>query len=185
MSRPSCKKAILAAAESIVIESGAAHLTLDAVAERCGISKGGLIYHFPTKESLLQGMIGRLEEKIDTIRENVRKKFPDGDKANELAVDISMMRGLSREDYRLSAALLAVIAFQPELMNPFRAQHHKRFEDMISNRSFTRSSILFFAAMGLHFHQLLNISIVDNEQRTQIFDELLRLAESNEKIVKD
>lgn len=182
MARPSCKKQILDAAESIVIDSGAAHLTLDAVAERCGISKGGLIYHFPTKEALLTGMIARLEEKIDVIREGIRRQDGDGT-TNELAVDIRMMRELSPEDYRLSAALLAVIAYQPDLMDPFREQHHKRFwDDLISSRSFTRSSILFFAAMGLHFHQLLNISIVDNEQRREIFDELLRLAESKENI---
>jgi AcrR family transcriptional regulator len=33
------------------------HLTLDLTAEVAGISKGGLLYHFPHKEALIQGMI--------------------------------------------------------------------------------------------------------------------------------
>ena len=41
MVRESSKDAILDAAEAIVREQGAAHLTLDAAAERAGLSKGG------------------------------------------------------------------------------------------------------------------------------------------------
>ncbi|MCE5231123.1 hypothetical protein LLG95_16225 [bacterium] len=93
------------------------------------------------------------------------------------------MRDLSPDDYRLSAALLAVIANQPELMHPFRDQHYKRFwETLVPVNSFKRSSVLLFAAMGLHFHELLHISIVSGDQRREIFDELLRLADSKKEI---
>ena len=69
MSRPNSKDIILDAAEAIVCESGAAHMTLDAVAERAKVSKGGLIYNFPTKEALLQAMIGRLIDGFEDQRE--------------------------------------------------------------------------------------------------------------------
>ena len=45
-----CRQAILEAAERVVTEAGAAHLTLDAVAGKAGVSKGGLLYHFPSKK---------------------------------------------------------------------------------------------------------------------------------------
>jgi AcrR family transcriptional regulator len=38
---------ILDAAERVILESGGRNFTLDAVAERAGISKGGLVYSFP------------------------------------------------------------------------------------------------------------------------------------------
>src|ERR1700692_1829110 len=41
---------ILDAAERVILESGGRNFTLDAVAERAGISKGGLVYSFPTKD---------------------------------------------------------------------------------------------------------------------------------------
>ena len=58
---------ILEAAERIVTEMGAAHLRLGLVADLAAVSKGGLLYHFDSKESLLgalaerylQGEIGR------------------------------------------------------------------------------------------------------------------------------
>ncbi|MDI9560109.1 MAG: helix-turn-helix domain-containing protein, partial [Pseudomonadota bacterium] len=40
---------IVRAAESVVVEAGASHMTLDAVATKAGVSKGGLLHHFPTK----------------------------------------------------------------------------------------------------------------------------------------
>ena len=49
----SARERILEAAERVITEVGAAHLTLDAVAQAAGVSKGGLLYHFPSKESLL------------------------------------------------------------------------------------------------------------------------------------
>jgi hypothetical protein len=35
---------------------------------------------------------------------------------------------------------------------------------------------LYFAALGLHFHDLLNLSLIDNKKMKLVFEELLRLA---------
>ncbi len=173
MARPNSKEAILDAAEAIVIESGAAHMTLDAVAERTGISKGGLIYNFPSKEALLAGMIGRMIERFDRVRDKIRQES----NANDLAVEIRMLRGKTADDHRLSAALLAVTANQPELLTAMRCQLRDRFFNKITAEGdFMRSSILFFAALGLHFHDLLHLSFLDDSQREALYAELLRLA---------
>jgi AcrR family transcriptional regulator len=46
--------------EDILIEHGPASVTLEAVAARAGVSKGGLLYHFGSKEELLVGLIERV-----------------------------------------------------------------------------------------------------------------------------
>lgn len=48
---------LLAAAQTVVQRDGAHALTLDAVAKEAGLSKGGLLYHFPSKDALIQGLI--------------------------------------------------------------------------------------------------------------------------------
>ena len=53
------RERILEAAERVVAEIGAARLTLDVVAQAAGVSKGGLLYHFPSKESLLGALAQR------------------------------------------------------------------------------------------------------------------------------
>ncbi|NQU44746.1 TetR family transcriptional regulator [bacterium] len=176
MSRPSSKEAILDAAEAVVIESGASHMTLDAVAERSGISKGGLIYHFPTKESLLEGMIDRLSEQFEHLREKAREELHQ-DTPSELMVEIRMLQGKASQNPRLSAALLAVTANQPELISAMRQNMRERFFDvLVPEEDFLASSILFFAAVGLHFHDLLSLSLLDQKQKTRVYEELLRLA---------
>ena len=50
---------ILNAAEFVVVRDGAAHLTLDAVAEQAGISKASVIYDYKSKQALIQAVIER------------------------------------------------------------------------------------------------------------------------------
>jgi AcrR family transcriptional regulator len=55
----SVRNRILQAAERVVTEVGAARLTLDLVAQEADVSKGGLLYHFPSKEALLGALAQR------------------------------------------------------------------------------------------------------------------------------
>ena len=54
--RPTSRMKILAAAADVARESGPGSLSLDAVAGRGGASKGGLLYNFPSKAKLMQGL---------------------------------------------------------------------------------------------------------------------------------
>jgi len=68
------RDAILEAAASLVHEHGASALTLDATCARAGLSKGGLLYHFRSKEELIQGMMERhLDGILATIEAEMRK----------------------------------------------------------------------------------------------------------------
>lgn len=51
---------ILDALEDVLAEFGHGGATLEAVAARAGVSKGGLLYHFGTKEALYSGLLDRL-----------------------------------------------------------------------------------------------------------------------------
>ncbi|MBE1534631.1 TetR/AcrR family transcriptional regulator [Actinomadura algeriensis] len=61
------KNALLDAAESVLSEHGTQALTLNAVADRAGVSKGGLLYHFPSKEALVKAMVARVIEEFDVL----------------------------------------------------------------------------------------------------------------------
>jgi AcrR family transcriptional regulator len=62
---PPTRDRILDAFQHLVIESGERAATLDAVAQRAGVSKGGLLYHFGSKEALIEGLTHRLGELVD------------------------------------------------------------------------------------------------------------------------
>jgi AcrR family transcriptional regulator len=180
MARPSCKEALLDAAEEVVVESGAGHMTLDAVAERSGVSKGGLMYHFPTKDALLTAMMQRMMDVLDEYREKARATLSGKDKENHLLVEILSGQLMSGKFTRLSAALLAVGANRPELAKPFRQKHGERLQkEIVAGKPFERASILFLADLGLHFLEIFNFSFFDEGQRDRIFKELARLAASD------
>ncbi|MFI6323986.1 TetR/AcrR family transcriptional regulator [Nonomuraea sp. NPDC050556] len=58
---------LLDAAESVLCDQGSDSLTLAAVADRAGVSKGGLLYHFNSKEALIKGMVERLIHDFDDL----------------------------------------------------------------------------------------------------------------------
>ncbi|SCX47408.1 transcriptional regulator, TetR family [Klenkia marina] len=72
MARPSNRDRVLDAYEALLVDGAGATVTLDAVAEAAAVSKGGLLYHFPSKEALVDGLAGRLRERaaadVDRLR---------------------------------------------------------------------------------------------------------------------
>ncbi|WP_432510230.1 TetR/AcrR family transcriptional regulator [Kineococcus sp. SYSU DK001] len=47
---------------ALVVSTGARSATLEAVAARAGVSKGGLLYHFASKDALVDGLLGRFAQ---------------------------------------------------------------------------------------------------------------------------
>ncbi len=58
----STRDRILDAYRDLLLAHGGVGVSLEAVAARAGISKGGLLYHFPAKSALLIGLTTRLRE---------------------------------------------------------------------------------------------------------------------------
>jgi AcrR family transcriptional regulator len=55
--RPSSRTEIIEAALRVVDAEGDVDITYDSVAKETGLSKAGLMYHFPTKEALMVGVM--------------------------------------------------------------------------------------------------------------------------------
>jgi len=68
----STRDRLLDAFERLLIEGGERSATLDAVAATAAVSKGGLLYHFGSKETLIAGQLARLAEFAATDSDNIR-----------------------------------------------------------------------------------------------------------------
>ncbi|MDN5825332.1 MAG: TetR/AcrR family transcriptional regulator, partial [Micrococcaceae bacterium] len=61
MSRPpTAREKILDAYAALLRSDGERAATMDATAALAGVSKGGLLYHFPSKDALAEAVIERL-----------------------------------------------------------------------------------------------------------------------------
>ncbi|MCU1681643.1 MAG: hypothetical protein JWQ81_2382 [Amycolatopsis sp.] len=77
MPKPSAREKVMDAYEELLIEQGPGAVTLEAVAARAGVSKGGLLYHFGSKDALVEGLIERIGQLGVADREAARNA-PEG-----------------------------------------------------------------------------------------------------------
>lgn len=69
---PAARAKVLHAFASLLVENGERAATIEAVAERAGVSKGGLLYHFGSRDALVEGLMEHLHELTDADVEAMR-----------------------------------------------------------------------------------------------------------------
>ena len=176
MVRPSCKDSMLDAAEVLLTEQGAWRLTLDSVAERAQVSKGGLLYHFPTKDALLQALVDRLLEKGREKRQARREAYGDGVEAL-LKADVEGLLLDEERNPQLCAALVAALANCPNLKAPILDFHKQRIADLETmDVDQDEATILLLAADGLMLMESLNVSPFSEDQRHALVNAMLAMA---------
>jgi AcrR family transcriptional regulator len=78
---------ILDEAVKVIASSGYAAATNAAVAEAAGITRGAMLYHFPTREDLLEGVIGYLQLERAELFRRAAEDLPPGADVTEHAID--------------------------------------------------------------------------------------------------
>ena len=163
---------ILAAAREVTARHGAGKLTIDAVAREIGMSKGGVLYNFPSKQALLSALLQDLIEEhlvkmseIDQGKPNatLRGRLHSLAAANDLKADLSM-------------AILAAAAESPELLNPLRHMVESDQQKVTSQSTDPIGAHVILAALdGLRFQHLMRMPPYDTKTRDAIQDRLERM----------
>jgi AcrR family transcriptional regulator len=110
---------ILDAAEAVILESVGRSFTLDAVAERAGISKGGLVYSFETKDDLVYAA---LEREMARFQEVVRRRVGGGPIGPMELVLAHIEEALEEDDAatQMAAFLVTALVHAPDMLEPVR-----------------------------------------------------------------
>jgi len=168
---------LLDAAENIVLRDGVAHLTLDAVAAETGMSKGGVLYHFPSKDALIRGMIRRLHEEFDaevrrliaedpcpagrTVRAVLNANFPPEPSARTARID------------RIAAGLLAAVATNRDLLQDMKEYTQRMEQEMMSDGLDPVTAIVIhMAADGIWMSSLFGMAHPCGQMRELVIDRL-------------
>ncbi|MCU0987494.1 MAG: TetR/AcrR family transcriptional regulator [Acetobacteraceae bacterium] len=152
---------LLNAAETIVAERGVGALTLDAVAAAAGISKGGLLHHYRSKEALLTAIVTRMATEMRGVFDALHAaEAPGPGRAVRAAIAWAFHKPAEREarDLRIAAALLAAHAHDPALIDPIRAEH-ARIRGMMAEDGLPigRAMLLMTAADGLFLAKVFSL----------------------------
>jgi AcrR family transcriptional regulator len=170
---------ILAAAEDVVLSDGVARLTLEKAAARAGVSKGGVLYHFPSRSALVAAMVGRLADSFDAALAGHLARLDASPGAYARAyVEESFAEPAGEQDERgerLGAAVLAAMASEPELLDPLREAFGRwQAEIERDTADAVAGTIARLAADGLWLSELFGLAPLDPDLRRRVRDELLR-----------
>ncbi len=164
---PDARERILNAAEARLLAGGPTRLVLDAIAADAGISKGGLLYHFASKEALVAGLCERMLERFD--RELEALSDADDGRAGAwtrvyLASTVTEEGKPADNSAQLMAGILATLGRDSAHLETVRehfARWHERLEADGIDR--TTATIVRLAADGLWLSALLGLTRLDSE----------------------
>jgi squalene-hopene/tetraprenyl-beta-curcumene cyclase len=158
---------ILDTTQRLIASEGLQALTLDRVARDAGLSKGGLLYHFSSKEQLIEALVNRVILRLE---------------AETARVSGTGLRALieSRLDGNrdVLTVLIAGLVTNPALLDRLREQYQARLR--IIEQSAEPAMIAHLAAEGLGFCEQLGLIHLSPQMRASIVDQIINLTERTE-----
>lgn len=141
-----------------MLRDGAERVTLAAVAAEAGVSKGGLLYHFGSKQALVAGLVDRLVGRFDEAMSGCGEQ-PGAATRAYLAnsVDTTPPGG-----WQTAAAMLAALLMDPASLAPLR-ERYTRWQRRLENDGIDPAvaTVVRFVADGWWQAQLLDLAPPD------------------------
>ncbi|MBL6966161.1 MAG: TetR family transcriptional regulator [Anaerolineales bacterium] len=171
------RQKIFKACSRILQREGLANLTLETVADEAGLSKGGLLYHFPTKTALVEGLFeyhnNEFEERLQELAER------EGDKPGawlRAYAKASIEQMSDPDNVSLYASLFAAeerYASAHRLMRDKYFAWQKRIDACRLDSDW--AMLVRFAVDGLWFAEMHRYAPPDIERRDRIVAMILDL----------
>ncbi|MEN0654255.1 TetR/AcrR family transcriptional regulator [Hyphobacterium sp. WM6] len=175
--KPDTRSAILDATETVIVRDGARRTTIDAVVAESGFSKGGVLYHFPSKSALLQGLVQRLVGEFEADLDRAATEAASHGEPVERRI-LSILMETSERKKRIAGALLGVTAEEPDLIIPARELKARIEKSLLKRaRDPLLARIVMLAIDGMSYREMLGFGPLTPADRDQVRDRLLSLTE--------
>ncbi|MFT5683795.1 MAG: AcrR family transcriptional regulator [Myxococcota bacterium] len=161
------RRGLLDAAERLVDQHGAARLTLAGVAKEAGVSKGGLLYHFGTKDELIAAMLDRRFARFDDNRASkvASDANPTGREARAY-----LLATAEEKDPEAAAGLLAAVANNLDLLRPLQERYAVWQQALSEDEGLSaeQATVVRLIADGLWLSELMGFAPPDDDLRERI-----------------
>lgn len=174
MKKESAKAKLLESAKKILKEEGYEKFTLDSLAKRTGVSKGGVLYHFPTKEMLIQEIIQNL---IIRFENRLNSENNETDSSSwTLRYFQATLDDLEDSDLQ-SSGIIAALASNPHLLLPL-VEKYAAWKQKFKKEKIDQSlaDILRYAADGIWFNEVFGLSVLSQKEKKKILEKAGKLA---------
>lgn len=169
------RQQVLDAAARIVRERGAAALTFEELAAESGVTRGGITYHFPTKDELLRALVERDRERwSETLAQHCAAA---GDEpAARLVAYVRTATTHDPEHRRFVSGMLSAVAHQPEMLDGCRSLYRAQLPPADAGDSALDVLVVLLAADGLFWMEQLGFLELPAEVRERLVARLESLA---------
>lgn len=172
---------ILDSAAHLVMEGGFQGMTLDAVAKAAGISKGGLLYHFPSKEALVGGLIDARHEwmKNAVLTEKASLSNPDAPGAWHRAIVRAAFKTFLTCN-EITSSMLGMVAQDQGLVERIR-QGIEEISQIRANDGVPRdiSNLVMGCLDGMKMHRIVCLPLPLQEESESLQALLLKLIDDS------
>jgi AcrR family transcriptional regulator len=170
------RERLLQAAIRVINMRGAAGLTLDAVAAESGVSKGGLLHHFPNKDALVRGLVDLLVSRFDQRMALLYEKDADTGPGRWLRAYVRGTFASTHDDDVLVPAMGVLAAGSPELLSALhRELENARQCALNDGLPAGRAIAIQLACDGMWLSELVGVKSLDDDARNALRDELIAL----------
>lgn len=168
------RNAALEAATTILTRDGPGRLTLDAIARESGLSKGGVMHQFRTKEAVLRALLEQQMAYFEEFSNRYIARARETTDQPELAAQIATLREAISTPRSGAFALLAAMNENPELMAMPRDVDIEKVARMKAEARDPDLALLrWAAARGLLLSSLFGLSSLSDAERDRLFERLL------------
>jgi AcrR family transcriptional regulator len=173
------KDEILQAASRIIHEQNLSCMTLDAIAKEAKVSKGGLLYHFPNKDSVVRGLIDKgIQSYYKTLESLIEEDSIEEGKWSRAYLSGSFFEPKEIRELWVSG-LLSSIAFNKGCLKPLDegfAQWQSNFENDGINP--VAATIIKLVSDGVWFLDLFGFAHLTEEMKKNVYERLLSLSQN-------
>lgn len=177
------RETLLRAATQVILDRGVEALTLDAVAQQAGVSKGGLLYHFPNKNALVVGLGEELIQEFEaTLQQDYDQDDAPGTSGQWVRAYIRSTLRMSQQTLALVARLSSLIVEMPPQLQESVAIYEERCRQRIETDGLDpiQATIVQLAIDGLWFSEVFQLSSFDETRRAQVVERLLVMTRSSQ-----
>ncbi len=153
------------------MEVGHHRLTLNLVAEKAGISRGGLAYSFPSKDELLRAATNREMTRFMSELQKLRETAGPGH--SSVLARIAVTRSEDERMISRAASLLVSMLQSEEDTAKFKGQWRDDLDALAGDSpEARRARIAFWAVEGLFLLRGLGIMRIDSDEWERSLDDL-------------
>ncbi|WP_322887030.1 TetR/AcrR family transcriptional regulator [Sinorhizobium medicae] len=170
------RRQLLEVAARLSLEQGIAALTLDAVSHAAGVSKGGLLHHFPNKSALLDGLFDDLVARFDNaIDEAMARDEIEKGCFTRAYLGVCFALDAEAEAQGWQVLTIALLA-EPHLKARWREWVARRTAEFAATDGSANCLLARFAADGIWLADLMGSHDIDRPTRAILLQRLNALS---------